>query len=223
MKCDESSATGESDILKKTAADEVYRAMRSAQSEAIKQKSTWQVSLREQNGVVQWAVHQAQAGTFIPDAVSANDSLWQNLEQNIQIDKEQNDQGFGTGWSNSPTTQVTRFLELPMEARAAKSISNEVARLYANKVVVNAAPFRLILSDAFINDGQIVKYIAGVLRLCLLVRLLTLICSQPPHSSFVRHIYQDVRRGESQESQSRPRSPADAYESRHLRAIPLER
>lgn len=73
--------------------DQVYRAMRSAQSEAIKQKSTWQMSLREQNGVVQWAVHQAQAGTFIPDAVSANDSLWQNLEQNIQIDKEQNDQG----------------------------------------------------------------------------------------------------------------------------------
>ncbi|MBR8837866.1 MAG: prepilin-type N-terminal cleavage/methylation domain-containing protein [Stigonema ocellatum SAG 48.90 = DSM 106950] len=76
-----------------TSGDEVYRAMRQAESEAQKQKLTWQVSFREQNGIVQWATHQADAAQFIPDTVQANDSLWQNLEQNIYIDKKRNDRG----------------------------------------------------------------------------------------------------------------------------------
>jgi len=76
-----------------TAQDEVYRAMRSAQSEALKHKLTWQVSFREQNGIVQWAIHQADAEQLIPDAIQTNDNLWHNLEQNIGIDKERNDRG----------------------------------------------------------------------------------------------------------------------------------
>jgi len=76
-----------------TSQDEVYRAMRQAQSEAIKQKLTWQVSLREQNGIVQWAVHQADAAQFVSDGVQANNNLWHNLEPNIHIDQQRNDRG----------------------------------------------------------------------------------------------------------------------------------
>jgi prepilin-type N-terminal cleavage/methylation domain-containing protein len=75
------------------AQDEIYRAMRQAQSEAMKQKLSWQVSFREQNNFIQWTVHQAQAGQFIPSAVSTNDKLWHNLDTNIRIDQEKNQQG----------------------------------------------------------------------------------------------------------------------------------
>ncbi|ARV62234.1 prepilin-type N-terminal cleavage/methylation domain-containing protein [Nostocales cyanobacterium HT-58-2] len=79
----------------KTAQDEVYLAMRQAQSQATKNKLTWQVSFREQNGIVQWAVHQAEAKpeVFIPNAISTNNDLWQKLDPNIQIDKNKNNKG----------------------------------------------------------------------------------------------------------------------------------
>lgn len=70
------------------AQDELYRAMRQAQSQAKKQKLTWQVSFREQNNIVQWAVHQAKTEQFIPEAVISNDKLWNNLDSNIRIDNE---------------------------------------------------------------------------------------------------------------------------------------
>ncbi len=76
-----------------TAQDEVYRAMRQAQSQATKDKLTWQVSFREENGIVQWAIHKAEAGKFIPDGIRANDNLWHKLDSNIRIDKEQNNKG----------------------------------------------------------------------------------------------------------------------------------
>ncbi|MBG1262342.1 Tfp pilus assembly protein FimT/FimU [Nostoc commune] len=77
----------------KTAQDEVYYAMRQAQSQATKDKLTKQASFRIQNGVVQWAVHQAEAGQFIPDAVKNNGNLWHNLEPNTRIDEEENSKG----------------------------------------------------------------------------------------------------------------------------------
>jgi len=70
------------------AQDEVYRAMRQAQSQGKKQKLTWQVSFREQNNIVQWAVHQAKTEQFIPEAVISNDKVWNNLDSNIRIDSE---------------------------------------------------------------------------------------------------------------------------------------
>ncbi|WP_026733064.1 prepilin-type N-terminal cleavage/methylation domain-containing protein [Fischerella sp. PCC 9605] len=82
------------DIQRLNAAQsEVYSAMRQAQSQAIKEKLTWQASFREQNGIVKWTVHQAEAGKFIPDGVSANDKLWHNFDKNIRIDQEQNKKG----------------------------------------------------------------------------------------------------------------------------------
>ncbi|MDF5718705.1 MAG: prepilin-type N-terminal cleavage/methylation domain-containing protein [Rhizonema sp. NSF051] len=77
-----------------TAQHEIYRAIRQAQSEAIKSKLTWQASFREQNSVIQWAVHPADAaGLFIPNAVQANNNLWHTLEPNIHIDQQPNSLG----------------------------------------------------------------------------------------------------------------------------------
>lgn len=77
-----------------TAQDEVYRAIRQAQSEATKSKLTWQVSFRQQNGLIQWAVHPADvAGEFISNAVQADNSLWHSLEPNIHIDQQRNSLG----------------------------------------------------------------------------------------------------------------------------------
>ncbi|MBW4635852.1 MAG: GspH/FimT family pseudopilin [Iphinoe sp. HA4291-MV1] len=64
----------------KTAQDEVYFAIRQAQSQATKNKLTWQVSFREQNGIVQWAVH--------PDAIKPADAIWNNLDTNVRLDAE---------------------------------------------------------------------------------------------------------------------------------------
>lgn len=73
--------------------NEVYYAMRQAQRQATKDKLTWQASFRIQNGVVQWSVHQAESGQFIPEAVTNNSNLWHNLEPNTRIDEEENNKG----------------------------------------------------------------------------------------------------------------------------------
>ena len=63
-----------------TAQDQVYRAMRQAQSEAKKQKLTWQVSFREHNNIVQWTVHAASINSPIAN--------WNDLDSNIVLDSE---------------------------------------------------------------------------------------------------------------------------------------
>ncbi|MBD2358172.1 type II secretion system protein [Tolypothrix sp. FACHB-123] len=62
------------------AQDEVYRAMRQAQSEAKRQKLTWQASFRENNGIVQWAIH--------PENVNPANAKWQNLDATVRLDQE---------------------------------------------------------------------------------------------------------------------------------------
>lgn len=61
-----------------TAQQEVYLAIRQAQSQAIKNKLDWKVSFREQNGIVQWAVHSERI----------KPSIWNNLDQNVRLDTE---------------------------------------------------------------------------------------------------------------------------------------
>lgn len=69
------------DIQRLNAAQgEVYEAMRQAQREAKREKLTWQVSFKEQNSIVQWAVHRASVNT-------AN-ATWNNLNANIRLDNE---------------------------------------------------------------------------------------------------------------------------------------
>lgn len=71
-----------------TAQNQLYRALHSAKNSALKEKMHWQVSFREQAGVVQWAVHAAQAGIFMPSNLH-----WQNLDDNLQIHKKPNPKG----------------------------------------------------------------------------------------------------------------------------------
>ncbi|MHC5615216.1 MAG: pilus assembly FimT family protein [Nostoc sp.] len=63
-----------------TARSEVHLAMRQAQRQSIKDKLTWQASFREQNGIVQWAVH--------PVTVNPSNANWNNLHSNVRLDPE---------------------------------------------------------------------------------------------------------------------------------------
>ncbi|HLO87540.1 MAG TPA: type II secretion system protein [Nostocaceae cyanobacterium] len=59
---------------------QVYNAMRQAQSQAIKEKLTWQFSFREQNGILQWAVH--------PATVDPSNATWNSLDDSVRMDAE---------------------------------------------------------------------------------------------------------------------------------------
>ena len=67
-----------------TAQDQVYSAMREAQSNAKRDKLTWQASFRETSvagkNILQWVIHPA---TITPPSGS-----WNNLDPNIQLDDE---------------------------------------------------------------------------------------------------------------------------------------
>lgn len=63
-----------------TAQNEVYYAMRQAQSQASKEKLAWKASFREQNGIIQWAVH--------PASVNPSNANWNNLNYNVRLDAE---------------------------------------------------------------------------------------------------------------------------------------
>jgi prepilin-type N-terminal cleavage/methylation domain-containing protein len=62
------------------AQDQVYRAMREAQSQAKKEKLTYHASFREQNNILQWAVH---AATIDPSNVK-----WNDLDASVKLDAE---------------------------------------------------------------------------------------------------------------------------------------
>jgi prepilin-type N-terminal cleavage/methylation domain-containing protein len=79
-----------------TAQSQIYQAMQTAKSNALRDKLTWQVSIREVNEQVQWAVHRADTD-FIPPGVQ-----WHNLDQEIQVDIEKNDQGVYETTLDSP-------------------------------------------------------------------------------------------------------------------------
>lgn len=63
-----------------TAQNDVYYAMRQAQSQASKEKLTWQASFREQNSILQWAVH--------PATLNPSEANWNNLNSNVRLDEE---------------------------------------------------------------------------------------------------------------------------------------
>ncbi|WP_225977398.1 Tfp pilus assembly protein FimT/FimU [Nostoc sp. CENA543] len=63
-----------------TAQNDIYQAMRQAQSQAKKEKLTWQASFREQSGRVEWAVH--------PATVSPANAVWNSLEPDVRLDEE---------------------------------------------------------------------------------------------------------------------------------------
>ncbi len=62
------------------AQDQIYQAMRQAQSQARKEKLTYHASFREQNNILQWAVH--------PAKMNPSHANWNNLDANVQLDAE---------------------------------------------------------------------------------------------------------------------------------------
>ena len=70
------------------AQDEIYRAMRIAQSNAKRDKEIWQTSFRENDGIVQWSIHPAMGKTCILDQVH-----WHSLSPSIAIYKDKNKKG----------------------------------------------------------------------------------------------------------------------------------
>ncbi|MEQ9355673.1 pilus assembly FimT family protein [Coleofasciculus chthonoplastes] len=63
-----------------TAQYEVYQAMQAAKRNAKLKKVDWQASFREQDEIVQWAVH--------PETVTPATAHWQSLDPNIRLDDE---------------------------------------------------------------------------------------------------------------------------------------
>jgi prepilin-type N-terminal cleavage/methylation domain-containing protein len=93
------------------AQNQTYLAMRQAQSQATKEKITWQVTFRERKGRIQWTTHPAEAGKFLPDAVKNNDSLWQSFHENIAVDTTRNNKGdLETTFRKDPLGQRWRIL-----------------------------------------------------------------------------------------------------------------
>jgi hypothetical protein len=54
--------------------------MRQVQSQAKKEKLTWQISFPELNGILQWAVH--------PAIVIVTNAVWKNLDSTVHLDEE---------------------------------------------------------------------------------------------------------------------------------------
>ena len=61
------------------ARNEAFQAIRTAQHNAKLHHVDWQVSFREVNGLVQWAIH--------PDSALPSDSLWHSLDPNVRINQ----------------------------------------------------------------------------------------------------------------------------------------
>ncbi|ELR97275.1 Tfp pilus assembly protein FimT/FimU [Gloeocapsa sp. PCC 73106] len=62
-----------------TANREIYQALRSTQAEAYRRKETWQLSLRNSSGLLQWAKHH--------DSEPVNNVAWHKFEQNVRLDE----------------------------------------------------------------------------------------------------------------------------------------
>lgn len=64
-----------------TERDKIYSGLRSAQTSAQRESSTWQFSLRQQGDSIEWAVH--------PRSVPPLSAQWNTLDsQSVQIDEE---------------------------------------------------------------------------------------------------------------------------------------
>ena len=84
------------------ARNEVLQAMRSAQNRARAEKTTWQVSIRENSDTVEWAVH--PAGVSISSV-----SSWESLNSDIKVFTSKNQQDkcettFNKSGSNCPSS-----------------------------------------------------------------------------------------------------------------------
>jgi Tfp pilus assembly protein FimT len=65
-----------------SASNQVYQAMRQAQSRSMQERETWQASFREGDSGVQWAVHRS--------SLAPNQVAWNSFSNTIAIDSESN-------------------------------------------------------------------------------------------------------------------------------------
>ena len=89
--------------------DQIYQAMQKAKSNARRDKTTWQVSFRQNTlqgkEVTQLSLHPADDEDFMPQYIKENDDLWSNLDSNIIIDQSKNNKGkYETSITNQTPT-----------------------------------------------------------------------------------------------------------------------
>ncbi|MBH8574220.1 prepilin-type N-terminal cleavage/methylation domain-containing protein [Nostocaceae cyanobacterium CENA369] len=100
------------EVRRLTAAqEEIYQSLKQAQNQAAKEKVTWQTSFRQNNNIVQWTVHKAEQGQFIPVSVMNNDKVWYEFHPNIRIDLNKNNKDkYETTLPKHSSQQVWRVL-----------------------------------------------------------------------------------------------------------------
>jgi len=78
-----------------TSIDRIYWAMQTTREEAKRSKETWQISFRDQNNTVQWAIHRRDD--------TPTEAQWITLDQNVQIDSTE------TTLYQNQTTKIWRM------------------------------------------------------------------------------------------------------------------
>ncbi len=73
-----------------TAQEQVFLAMRTAQTSAKQQRVSWQADFRQVNQVVQWAIH--------PDGSTPPEAQWHSLDPNVRLDPETTLRKTGNVW-----------------------------------------------------------------------------------------------------------------------------
>lgn len=73
-----------------TAQEQVFLAMRTAQTSAKQQRLTWQADFRQVNQVVQWAIH--------PDGTTPPEAQWNSLDPHVRLDPETTLRKTGNVW-----------------------------------------------------------------------------------------------------------------------------
>ncbi|MGC8712204.1 MAG: pilus assembly FimT family protein [Leptodesmis sp.] len=73
-----------------TAQEQVFLAMRTAQTSAKQQHLSWQADFRQVNQMVQWAIH--------PDGSTSPEAQWHSLDPNVRLDPETTLRKTGNVW-----------------------------------------------------------------------------------------------------------------------------
>ena len=84
----------------RTSNDRIYQAMKTARSNAMRDKITWQASFKQDGEIAKWAVHPA---TVEPDKAN-----WENLDPSIQIDSSETNL-YPYPSSKYPSTNIWRM------------------------------------------------------------------------------------------------------------------
>ncbi len=82
----------------RTSNDRIYQAMKTARSNAMRDKITWQASFQEKDEIAQWTVH--------PETVEPDKANWENLDPSVQIDDETTLYQYPS--SKYPSTEIWR-------------------------------------------------------------------------------------------------------------------